>query len=107
MAAILPFQIVLLCYRKVGLLTVKNPPYEGMLEIMDNMRQVGQPCFSLSAEEIMKKYPALRLSPQEIGVLEPTSGMIHADAAVQALQVCFTIKLQINDTNIQKPCTEN
>ena len=58
---------------------------------MDNVRRLGQPCLSLSAEEIMKRFPALKLLPHESGVLEPTSGLIQAGLAVQTLQVNVTL----------------
>ena len=51
------------------------------------MRDVGQECVQLTADEINKRFPGLSISSEECGALESGSGLIQADHAVKALQV--------------------
>lgn len=74
-------------FRKVGLLTIDQPPYTEMSNVITNVRNVGQECVQLTADELKKQFPGLSLSPEECGALEPASGFILADVALRGLQV--------------------
>lgn len=74
-------------FRQVGLLTIDQPPYAAMSRIITNVRNVGQECVQLTADEINKRFPGLNVSSQEFGCLEPTSGFVNADLALKSLQV--------------------
>ena len=71
----------------MGLLTIDQPPYAVMSHIITNVRNVGQECVQLTADEINKRFPGLNVSAQEFGCLEPTSGFVNADLALKSLQV--------------------
>jgi len=75
--------------RKVGLLTIDEPPYADVSNTITNVRHVGQECVQLTADEINKRFPGLNLSSAECGALEPTSGFIQADVALKSLQEQF------------------
>jgi len=75
--------------RKCGLLTVDEPPFADVSQVISNVRDVGQECVQLTAEEINKRFPGLSVSSEECGALEPTSGLIQADRTVKALQDQF------------------
>ena len=68
-------------------MTVDEPPFADVSQVISNVRDVGQECVQLTAEEINKRFPGLSVSSEECGALEPTSGLIQADRAVKALQV--------------------
>ena len=83
-------------FRKVGLLTIDEPPYASVSNVITNVRQVGQECVQLSADEINKQFPGLNLSPEECGAIEPSSGFIQADLALKSLQVrCNALLIDI------------
>ena len=74
-------------FSKVGLLTLDRPPYDEMSKVITNVRNVGQECVQMTAEEIVKRFPGLAVPPEECGALETTSGYIVADLALRCLQV--------------------
>ncbi|XP_068680940.1 peroxisomal sarcosine oxidase-like [Montipora foliosa] len=74
---------------KVGLLTLDRPPYDEMSKVITNVRNVGQECVQMTAEEVNKCFPGLSVPPEECGALEPTSGYIQADIALRCLQEQF------------------
>ena len=74
-------------FSKVGLLTLDRPPYDEMSKVITNVRNVGQECVQMTAEEIVKRFPGLTVPPEECGALETTSGYIVADLALRCLQV--------------------
>ncbi|KAK2558341.1 Peroxisomal sarcosine oxidase [Acropora cervicornis] len=74
---------------KVGLLTLDRPPYDEMSKVITNVRNVGQECVQMTAEEIVKRFPGLTVPPEECGALETTSGYIVADLALRCLQEQF------------------
>ena len=74
-------------FRRCGLLTIDEPPYADLSNVITNVRGVGQECLQLTADEINKRFPGLNLSSQECGALEPATGFIQAELALKSLQV--------------------
>ena len=74
-------------FRRCGLLTIDEPPYADLSNVITNVRGVGQECLQLTADEINKRFPGLNLSSLECGALEPATGFIQAELAVKSLQV--------------------
>ncbi|CAH3021008.1 unnamed protein product [Porites evermanni] len=76
-------------FRRCGLLTIDEPPYDDLSRVITNVRGVGQECLQLTGDEINKRFPGLNLSSSECGAFEPRSGLIQADLALKALQEQF------------------
>ena len=67
-------------------MSIDEPPFADVSQVISNVRCVGQECVQLTADEINKQFPGLSVSSEQCGALEPTSGLIQADRAVKALQ---------------------
>lgn len=76
-------------FRRCGLLTIGEPPYDDLSRVITNVRGVGQECLQLTGDEINKRFPGLNLSSLECGAFEPRSGLIQADLALKALRVSW------------------
>ena len=68
-----------------------RPPYDEMSKVITNVRNVGQECVQMTAEEVNKCFPGLSVPAEECGALEPTSGYIQADIALRCLQVIWFV----------------
>ena len=84
-------------FRRCGLLTIEDPPYDDMSRVITNVRGVGQECLQLTGDEINKRFPGLNLSSLECGAFEPRSGLIQADLALKTLQVSWLLHIQLAD----------
>ena len=80
-------------FRKCGLLTIDEPPYADVAQVITNVRGVGKECIPLSAEESNKRYPGLNFSPDDSCALEQDSGLIDANSALKAMQVGIGLPL--------------
>lgn len=75
--------------KKCGLLTIDEPPYADVAQVITNVRGVGKECIPLSAEESNKRFPGLNFSPDDSCALEQDSGLIDANSALKAMQEQF------------------
>jgi sarcosine oxidase len=63
-----------------------GPPGGTLIEgTLAAARQHGIPHELLAAPELMRRYPAFRLPPHYVGVVQPDGGFIGAEASVQAM----------------------
>ena len=88
-------------FRRCGLLTIGEPPYDDLSRVITNVRGVGQECLQLTGDEINKRFPGLSLSSLECGAFEPRSGLIQADLALKALQVSWPQLFKRVDSTIR------
>lgn len=85
--------LLFIFFRKCGLLTIDEPPYADVAQVITNVRGVGKECIPLSAEESNKRFPGLNFSPDDSCALEQDSGLIDANSALKAMQVGIGLPL--------------
>jgi sarcosine oxidase len=75
-------------YYKTGGIDFGVPGAHGLADIERNYRERGIEHERLTADEIMRRFPQMNLSPETIGCYQPNYGMLHADrcVATQAAQ---------------------
>jgi monomeric sarcosine oxidase len=75
-------------YYKTGGIDFGVPGAHGLADIERNYRERGIEHERLTADEIMRRFPQMNLSPETIGCYQPDYGMLHADrcVATQAAQ---------------------
>ena len=66
---------------------VEIGPPDGMLVAgtLASSRLHGLPHELLAADEVMRRFPAFRLPPEYVGVVQPDGGFLQAEAAVEAM----------------------
>ncbi|CAN5680683.1 hypothetical protein BH11ARM2_BH11ARM2_33700 [soil metagenome] len=69
---------------EVGLLYFGHRDSSNLAEVASGLRRIAEPFEILDSHRTGEVAPALRLSPEEIGIFTPAAGWVHADRALAA-----------------------
>ncbi|XP_022103753.1 peroxisomal sarcosine oxidase-like isoform X2 [Acanthaster planci] len=76
-------------YRKEGLLVISGPPYKDLSQMRQALDSIGHKYTKLTAPEIRRRLPGLRISEDTVGIIEHDGGVLLADKCLRAMQSEF------------------
>ncbi|MGH0177709.1 UNVERIFIED_CONTAM: hypothetical protein FKN15_075696 [Acipenser sinensis] len=76
-------------YRNTGMLVVGKEDCSAFRSLRGTLLRNNVPMEVLSPEQFASRFPSVRLPPGESAVIDKTAGVLHADRALKAVQICY------------------